>query len=188
MPCSSRGIKWHPSIACRCTPAGPERIISRSRARRLPLPTFLPSSSFAFAMPYSIGLQSAANGFLSAGFSTQFTLAVIAFLVIVYITSTLQKDSVDSPKSLPGNSLFHIIPFFRRRHDFLRWGFDVTGENIFQFNLLRVCYPLVSHFFLRLTVISRIRSLWYPAKTQDKLFLQPRVWILPKDSKFFLAL
>ncbi|KAF9568692.1 cytochrome P450 [Agrocybe pediades] len=95
-------------------------------------------------MPYSVGLQSAANAFLSAGFSTQFTLAVIAFLLIVFITSALQKEGVDAPKSLPGNSLFHIVPFFRRRHQFLKWGFDVTGENVFQFNLLRNTVIVVS--------------------------------------------
>lgn len=89
-------------------------------------------------MPYAVGLQSAAHAFLSAGFATQFTLAVIAFLVIVFVTSALQKEGVDAPKFLPGYSIFHIIPFFRRRHDFLNWGFHATGQNVFQFMLLRV--------------------------------------------------
>lgn len=88
-------------------------------------------------MPYSVGLQSAGNAFLSAGFATQFTLAVIAFLAIVLITSALQREGPDSPKALPGLSLFHIIPFFRQRHDFLNWGFHATGQNAFQFQLLK---------------------------------------------------
>ncbi len=90
-------------------------------------------------MPYSVGLHCAATAFLSAGFATQFTLAVIAFLAIVLITSSLQKEGADAPKFLPGFSLFHIIPFFRQRYDFLNWGFQATGQNVFQFQLLKVC-------------------------------------------------
>ena len=89
-------------------------------------------------MPYSVGLQSATTAFLSAGFATQFTVAVIAFLSIIFITSALQKESVDAPKFLPGYSIFHIVPFFRQRHDFLNWGFQATGQNVFQFKLLLV--------------------------------------------------
>ncbi|KAF8884914.1 cytochrome P450 [Gymnopilus junonius] len=95
-------------------------------------------------MPYTVGLQAAANAFLSAGFSTQFTIAVMVFLVIVFITSSLEKEGVDAPKFLPGLSLFHIIPFFRRRHDFLNWGFHATGQNVFQFKLLRNTVVVVS--------------------------------------------
>ncbi|KAF9051577.1 cytochrome P450 [Panaeolus papilionaceus] len=95
-------------------------------------------------MPYSVGLESAAHAFLSAGFATQFTIAVITFLLIILITSALQKEGVDSPKFLPGHSLFHITPFFRRRYDFLNWGFQATGQNIFQFNLLRNTVVVVS--------------------------------------------
>lgn len=90
-------------------------------------------------MPYSVGLQSAVTAFLSAGFATQFTVAVVAFLVIISVISTFQEESVDAPKFLPGYSLFHITPFFRKRYDFLNWGFHATGQNTFQFNLLRVC-------------------------------------------------
>ena len=89
-------------------------------------------------MPYSVGLQSAATAFLAAGFATQFTVAVIVFLVIIFVTSAFQEEGVDAPKSLPGYSLFHIIPFFRKRYDFLNWGFHVTGQNIFQLKLLQV--------------------------------------------------
>ena len=89
------------------------------------------------AMPYSVGLQSAATAFLSSGFAIQLTVAVVVFLVIISVTSASQ-EVVGAPKSLPGYSLFHITPFFRKRYDFLNWGFHVTGQNIFQFNLLRV--------------------------------------------------
>ncbi|RXW19171.1 hypothetical protein EST38_g6696 [Candolleomyces aberdarensis] len=95
-------------------------------------------------MPYCLGLQAAAEAFLSIGLATQFTLAVVAFLLIVTIVSAFQKDGVDSPTSLPGSSLFSIYPFFRRRYDFLNWGFHATGQSIFRFNLLRNTVVVVS--------------------------------------------
>ena len=88
-------------------------------------------------MPYSVGLQLAAAAFLSSGFAIQFAIAAVVFLVIISVTSASHED-VDTPKSLPGYTLFHITSFFRKRYDFLNWGFQVTGQNIFQFNLLRV--------------------------------------------------
>ena len=89
-------------------------------------------------MPYAVGLHSAATAFLSAGFATQFTIAVIAFLLIVSIVSAFEKDGVDEPAHLPGFSIFHIFPFFRRRYDFLNWAFQASGTNVFQLKLLRV--------------------------------------------------
>jgi len=89
-------------------------------------------------MPYSVGLQSAANAFLSAGFATQFTISMITLLSILLIISAFQKDAADTPVSLPGFSLSHIIPFYKRRFDFLSWGIHATGQNLFQFKLLRV--------------------------------------------------
>ena len=88
-------------------------------------------------MPYSVGLQSAATAFLSSGFAIQLAIAVVVLLVIISVTSASQED-VDAPKSLPGYSLFHITSFFRKRYDFINWGFQATGQTVFQFNLLRV--------------------------------------------------
>ncbi|KAJ3508053.1 hypothetical protein NLJ89_g5964 [Agrocybe chaxingu] len=95
-------------------------------------------------MPYCVGLQSAATALLSAGFATQFTVAVVVFLAIILVTSSLQKEGVDEAKFLPGYSPFHIVPFFRRRYDFLNWGFHATGQSIFQFRLLRNTVIVVS--------------------------------------------
>ncbi|KAJ8515015.1 hypothetical protein ONZ45_g7506 [Pleurotus djamor] len=47
------------------------------------------------------------------------------------------KTNPDAPKTLPGHPLSAIQPFFQRRFDFLNWGFQATGQNIFQFQLLR---------------------------------------------------
>ncbi|KAG6820270.1 hypothetical protein H0H93_003100 [Arthromyces matolae] len=95
-------------------------------------------------MPYSIGLQAAANAFLSAGFATQFTFGVVIFLLIVITTSSLQAEEADAPPSLPCFSIFTIIPFFRSRYDFLNWGFHATNSSAFQFNLLRNTVVVVS--------------------------------------------
>ncbi|KAF7316374.1 Cytochrome P450 [Mycena indigotica] len=42
----------------------------------------------------------------------------------------------DTPPTLPGFQWTHISSFFHRRHDFLAWGFRVTGAKIFQFKLM----------------------------------------------------
>ncbi|KAF9010183.1 cytochrome P450 [Cyathus striatus] len=88
-------------------------------------------------MPYAIGLQAASTAMVSAGCATQFTLAVIVVLLILLVTSAVQKDGLDEPASLPGNPFLAIFPFFRKRYDFLNWGFHATGQSIFQFSLLR---------------------------------------------------
>ncbi|KAJ6588767.1 cytochrome P450 [Mycena capillaripes] len=95
-------------------------------------------------MPYIIGLHSAASAFLSAGFATQFTVAVVICLVIVLTTASLQEDGVEAPKSLPGLPFLSIVPFFRRRYDFLNWGFHVTGQSTFQFQLMNNTVIVVS--------------------------------------------
>lgn len=89
-------------------------------------------------MPFSVGLQAAGAALLSAGFPVLFTTAIIVLLVIISIISSLRKDATDAPARLPIHSLFAIVPFFRRRFDFLNWGFEVTGQSAFQFDLLRV--------------------------------------------------
>ena len=128
-------------------------------------------------MPYSVGLQSAATAFLSSGFAIQLTVAVVVFLVIISVTSASQ-EVVDAPKSLPGYSLFHITPFFRKRYDFLNWGFHVTGQNIFQLNLLRVrLYYFILGNIDRFIFLRRTQLLLFLERVQDKSSLQPRAWI-----------
>ncbi|KAJ7064919.1 cytochrome P450 [Mycena amicta] len=90
-------------------------------------------------MPYITGLHQAAYAFLSAGFPTQFAVAVVICLVILLAVSSLHEEDVDAadvPKSLPGLSWFQILPFFHQRYDFLNWGFHATGEQIYQFRLM----------------------------------------------------
>jgi hypothetical protein len=95
-------------------------------------------------MPFSVGLQAVGTTLLSAGFPVIFTTAIIVLLVLISITSSIQKDAVDAPARLPLYSVFAIHPFFRRRFDFLNWGFEVTGQPAFQFDLLRNNVVVVS--------------------------------------------
>ena len=123
-------------------------------------------SPLPIPMPYSVGLQSAATAFLSSGFAIQFTVAVVIFLVIISVISVPQ-EVVDAPKSLPGYSLFHIAPFFRKRYDFLNWGFHATGQNIFQLNLLRVRlhYFILGSIHLYFSVEHSYCCFWRECKT-----------------------
>ncbi|KAF7325856.1 Cytochrome P450 [Mycena kentingensis (nom. inval.)] len=92
-------------------------------------------------MPYIIGLHQAAAGLLAAGFAVQFPVAVVICLVILLALSSPalhdDADADDVPKSLPGHSLLQILPFFRQRFDFLNAGFHATGDQIFQFDMMR---------------------------------------------------
>ncbi|KAF9261709.1 cytochrome P450 [Marasmius fiardii PR-910] len=105
-------------------------------------------------MPYTVGLQAAAIALLSAGLPTVFTTAIVLFLFILSILSSIQKNAPDAPPSLPGHSIFAIIPFFRRRYDFLNWGFQATGQSAFQFSLLRNTVVVVSGESARRTFFS----------------------------------
>ncbi|KAL9710334.1 hypothetical protein Ac2012v2_006633 [Leucoagaricus gongylophorus] len=69
---------------------------------------------------------------------------MITLLSILLIMSAFQKDAPDAPVSLPGLSLSHIIPFYKRRFDFLSWGIHATRQSVFQFKLLRNTVIVVS--------------------------------------------
>lgn len=58
-------------------------------------------------------------------------------------SSSSGYDGVDdaAPVHLPGSALAHILPFFHRRFDFINEGFQLAGQAIYQFSLLRVRVP-----------------------------------------------
>ncbi|KAM6503649.1 Cytochrome P450 [Amanita muscaria] len=95
-------------------------------------------------MPYAVGAQAAAAAFLSASFPFQFAVAVLVLLAIIILAFAPEKSEPDEPARLPCLSIFTIFPFFRRRFDFLNWGFAATGQNIFQFQLLNNTVIVVS--------------------------------------------
>lgn len=65
-------------------------------------------------------------------------LAIFCLLVASSIRATRQIPKPGDAPWLPQFSLFNIVPFYRRRFDFLNWGFYVTGSSVFQFKLLQV--------------------------------------------------
>jgi hypothetical protein len=86
---------------------------------------------------------------------------------------TTKRD--DMPSSLNSLSISNIVPFVRNRYDFLNWGFQSTGETVFQFRLLTVrhvqCTPV--------TLLTRRfnRNQWwpFPVKAADQRFWRLRV-------------
>ncbi|KAH9001792.1 cytochrome P450 [Lactarius akahatsu] len=65
------------------------------------------------------------------------------FLSLVSLCRRHQRHQ-DTPALLPRFFLFNTLTFFRRRYDFFVWGFQVTGQRLFQFRLLRNNVVVVS--------------------------------------------
>ena len=76
-------------------------------------------------------------------------LVPLVVLAIWFYTVALRpppskcEDDV-RPVHLPGSSLSHILPFFHRRFDFINQGFELAGQAIYQFSLLRVSVLLAA--------------------------------------------
>ncbi|KAI0720701.1 cytochrome P450 [Cerioporus squamosus] len=66
---------------------------------------------------------------------------IVPILVLAFwLYAVLSRPSAtadDAPVHLPGSSLSHILPFFHRRFDFINSGFQLAGQAIYQFSLLR---------------------------------------------------
>jgi hypothetical protein len=70
--------------------------------------------------------------------SLSFWVAVGLLLSAVFLYHSRQRHK-DAPAALPRRlPLFNITSFLTHRHDFLAWGFRVTNQPLFQFNLLLV--------------------------------------------------
>ena len=59
------------------------------------------------------------------------------FLSVVFLCRCNQRHQ-DAPVPLPRFFISNTMDYFRRRYDFFLWGFQVTGERLFQFRLLYV--------------------------------------------------
>ncbi|KAI0716488.1 cytochrome P450 [Earliella scabrosa] len=71
-------------------------------------------------------------------------LAIPLLVLALWLSAVLPRPSPSSapadddvPVHLPGSSLSHVLPFFHRRFDFLNQGFQLAGQAIYQFTLLR---------------------------------------------------
>jgi hypothetical protein len=69
---------------------------------------------------------------------SSFVLVTLGLLLSVVFLCRCNRRHQDTPVLLPRSFLFNTSDFFRRRYDFFLWGFQVTGERLFQFRLLHV--------------------------------------------------
>lgn len=85
----------------------------------------------------------------AVGFALVIPILVLAlwfYTIVTRSSSSAQLD--DTPVYLPGSSLLHILPFFHQRFDFINQGFQLAGQAIYQFTLLRVRpTPLIQSSF-----------------------------------------
>ncbi|EJF57953.1 cytochrome P450 [Dichomitus squalens LYAD-421 SS1] len=89
---------------------------------------FLPL--FCTFLPYSVAVNAAL-------LVPVIVLAVWSYAVFAPRPSSAKDADDVYPVHLPGSSLAHILPFFQRRFDFINQGFELAGQAIYQFSLLR---------------------------------------------------
>ena len=81
---------------------------------------------------------------------------IVLLLLLYTVTRPDEGRQVAAP--LPLTSIGTIWPFFRKRFDFLRDGFLVTGQSAFQFSLLQVCRFCFRAPFGSINLSAHIRS------------------------------
>lgn len=89
------------------------------------------------------GLSVFVQEVLTTGLFWQVCVLVILLLLLCEYAVrwwTAKRDNM--PVSLSSLSISTIVPFVRNRYDFLNWGFQSTGETVFQFRLLNVRHIL----------------------------------------------
>ncbi|CAL1699516.1 unnamed protein product [Somion occarium] len=88
---------------------------------------------------FPIGLLALCQVFLEekAATSVAIGIPIAVLLILLWSLSTNRHDSDDKPITLPLWGFLTIKPFFNTRFDFLSSSFDLCGQSIFQFNLLR---------------------------------------------------
>ncbi len=87
---------------------------------------------------YPVGLVSLLQLFWKHERPSLFVLVTLGLVLSVVFLCPRSQRHQDTPVLLPRFFLFNVLPFFRRRYDFFVWGFQVTGQRLFQFRLLHV--------------------------------------------------
>jgi hypothetical protein len=90
---------------------------------------------------YAIGLPTVIAAARAASWPAVVLAAVVVLVIIrsLYTAVLAADEDVSGQAPLhPGQSLQVVWAFYRRRFDFLRGGFNVTGAPIFRFGLLGV--------------------------------------------------
>ncbi|KAI0298707.1 cytochrome P450 [Multifurca ochricompacta] len=86
---------------------------------------------------YPVGVVILLQSLLEHELPSAFILVTLSLLLSVLFLCRNNERHQDAPVTLPRFFPLNIVPFFRRRHDFLAWGFRVTDQRLFQFRLLR---------------------------------------------------
>ncbi len=73
------------------------------------------------------------------GIPSLFVMVVLGLLLSLVFLCHRDQSYQDAPATLPHFPLSHVTSFMKQRHDFFAWGFRVTNQRLFQFQLLRVC-------------------------------------------------
>lgn len=94
---------------------------------------------------------------LTTGLFWQIAILLIIFLFLCeYVVHWWTTKGDDIPASLNSLSISTLVPFVRNRYDFLNWGFQSTGETVFQFRLLNVRHTM--HRWLRCPHVAPIET------------------------------
>jgi hypothetical protein len=118
-------------------------------------------------------------------------LLLIAALLCYVLYKLTSKKASHGIASLPGLFIFNISPFYYRRFDFLKWGFQMTGHSVFQFRLLRVGLPASQAACLRTLIpfgIPRIVSSSSQANRAARISSMQEVSIYKKASECYQEL
>ena len=123
---------------------------------------FTPRTAFPSPMIYLAGLWVFVREVISAQIFWQTCFLVPPLLLLCgYVVYRWQTNEGELPMPLNTSSISTIVPFVRRRYDFLNGGFQSTGETTFKFRLLEVGH-VSSAFLTPLTWHSYRNELWWP--------------------------
>ncbi|KAI9438629.1 cytochrome P450 [Lactarius indigo] len=85
---------------------------------------------------YPVGVVTLLQLFWEHGLPSSFVLVTLGLFLSLVFLCRRKKCHQDTPALLPRFFLLNTFTFFRRRYDFFIWGFQVTGQRLFQFRLL----------------------------------------------------
>lgn len=102
-------------------------------------------------------------------------LIILLLLLCEYAVYRWTAKRDDTPSSLNSLSISNIVPFVRNRYDFLNWGFQSTGETVFQFRLFNVRHVQCASVTLLTCCFNRNQWWPSPAKAADQPFWRLRV-------------